>query len=82
LSIGTLQLSIRCSSIHFRPSRSLPVSDGDVLVGAAWFDCVPCANADSAHPMVRNELSNAADEDRMMASQIIRWNEVPLAVSD
>jgi hypothetical protein len=26
LSIGTLQLSIRCSSIHFLPSRSLPVS--------------------------------------------------------
>ena len=25
---GTLQLSIRCSSIHFRPRRSLPVSDG------------------------------------------------------
>jgi hypothetical protein len=27
LSIGTLQLSIRCSSIHFLPSRSFPVSD-------------------------------------------------------
>jgi hypothetical protein len=26
LSVGTLQLSIRCSSIHFLPSRSLPVS--------------------------------------------------------
>jgi len=26
-SIGTLQLSIRCSSIHFLPSRSFPVSD-------------------------------------------------------
>jgi len=26
LSIGTLQFSIRCSSIHFFPSRSLPVS--------------------------------------------------------
>jgi hypothetical protein len=26
LSIGTLQLSIRCSSIHFFPSRSFPVS--------------------------------------------------------
>jgi hypothetical protein len=25
-SIGTLQLSIRCSSIHLRPSLSLPVS--------------------------------------------------------
>jgi hypothetical protein len=27
LSVGTLQLSIRCSSIHFRPSRSFPVSE-------------------------------------------------------
>jgi hypothetical protein len=27
LSIGTLQLSIRCSSIHFLPSRSFPVSE-------------------------------------------------------
>src|SRR5215813_517346 len=26
LSIGTLQLSIRCSSIHFLPKRSFPVS--------------------------------------------------------
>jgi len=26
LSTGTLQLSIRCSSIHFLPSRSFPVS--------------------------------------------------------
>jgi hypothetical protein len=26
LSAGTLQLSIRCSSIHFLPSRSFPVS--------------------------------------------------------
>lgn len=25
LSIGTLQLSMRCSSIHFLPKRSLPV---------------------------------------------------------
>ena len=28
LSIGTLQLSIRCSSIHFLPIRSFPVSEG------------------------------------------------------
>lgn len=27
LSIGTLQLSVRCSSIHFLPSRSFPVSE-------------------------------------------------------
>jgi len=33
LSIGTLQLSIRCSSIHFLPSRSFPVSDRGVFDG-------------------------------------------------
>jgi hypothetical protein len=31
LSTGTLQLSIRCSSIHFRPSRSFPVSVAGAL---------------------------------------------------
>ena len=31
-SIGTLQLSIRCSSIHFLPSRSFPVSTFPVNV--------------------------------------------------
>jgi hypothetical protein len=33
LSIGTLQLSIRYSSIHFLPSRSFPVSDVGELEG-------------------------------------------------
>jgi hypothetical protein len=33
LSIGTLQLSIRCSSIHFLPSRSFPVSAVGVFKG-------------------------------------------------
>jgi hypothetical protein len=33
LSIGTLQLSIRCSSIHFLPSRSLPVSGAGEFEG-------------------------------------------------
>jgi hypothetical protein len=33
LSIGTLQLSIRCSSIHFLPSRSFPVSDAGAFKG-------------------------------------------------
>src|SRR6202165_6394588 len=38
-SIGTLQLSIRCSSIHFLPSRSFPVSDRGVFEGKlAAFD--------------------------------------------
>jgi hypothetical protein len=34
LSTGTLQLSIRCSSIHFLPIRSFPVRDGP-LAGTA-----------------------------------------------
>jgi hypothetical protein len=33
LSIGTLQLSIRCSSIHFLPSRSFPVSEAGEFEG-------------------------------------------------
>jgi hypothetical protein len=33
LSIGTLQLSIRCSSIHFFPSRSFPVSPPGTFKG-------------------------------------------------
>jgi hypothetical protein len=33
LSIGTLQLSIRCSSIHFLLSRSFPVSAVGVFKG-------------------------------------------------
>jgi hypothetical protein len=36
LSIGTLQLSIRCSSIHFLPSRSFPVSTAGPFAGAAF----------------------------------------------
>ncbi|WP_375411332.1 hypothetical protein [uncultured Bradyrhizobium sp.] len=34
LSKGTLQLSIRCSSFHFSPSRSLPVRLPGALEGA------------------------------------------------
>src|SRR5258706_1003187 len=36
LSIGTLQLSIRCSSIHCLPSRSFPVSTAGTLEGIAF----------------------------------------------
>jgi hypothetical protein len=66
LSIGTLQLSIRCSSIHFRPSRSLPVSDFGMLAAAfgvitssrlSWAD--PWADADNAKPKMSNEVSDA-----------------------
>jgi hypothetical protein len=39
LSAGTLQLSIRCSSIHFLPNRSLPVrDDGEFEREFGWPD--------------------------------------------
>ncbi len=40
LSMGTLQLSMRCSSVHFGPSLSLPVSSALPLgsSGEARFD--------------------------------------------
>jgi hypothetical protein len=54
-SIGTLQLSIRCSSIHFLPSRSFPVSTSGALNGAALgFDggSLSCAAAGNARQIV------------------------------
>jgi hypothetical protein len=61
LSIGTLQLSIRCSSIHFLPMRSFPVSDGPLAVaafGAVWSGCLSCANAADAKPTAKTKLIN------------------------
>jgi hypothetical protein len=64
LSIGTLQLSIRCSSIHFLPMRSFPVSDGPlagtvvVSFGAVWSGCLSCANAVDAKPTAKTKLIN------------------------
>ena len=64
LSIGTLQLSIRCSSIHFLPMRSFPVSDG-LLVGPAvsafgadWSGRLSCAKAPDARHTVKRKLIN------------------------
>jgi len=51
LSAGTLQLSIRCSSIHFLPMRSFPVNDepsaGMAVAGLAvvWSGGLSCAKA-------------------------------------
>jgi hypothetical protein len=64
LSIGTLQLSIRCSSIHFLPMRSFPVSDGPLAgsavaaFGAVWSGCLSCANAADAKPTAKTKLIN------------------------
>src|SRR5512144_1053138 len=64
LSIGTLQLSIRCSSIHFLPMRSFPVSDGplagtaDSVFGAVWPGGLSCANAPDAKHTAKRDLTN------------------------
>jgi hypothetical protein len=62
LSIGTLQLSIRCSSIHFLPMRSFPVSDGPLVgtavaaFGAVWSGCLSCAKASDAKHIAKRKL--------------------------
>src|SRR5499433_2839877 len=51
LSIGTLQLSIRCSSIHFLPKRSFPVSTLEITLVSgplAACDCSCAMAGDSA----------------------------------
>jgi hypothetical protein len=64
LSIGTLQLSIRCSSIHFLPVRSFPVSNGLLAgtavsaFGAVCSSCLSCAKAADARHTVKIELIN------------------------
>jgi hypothetical protein len=66
LSIGTLQLSIRCSSVHFGPSRSLPVSVAgmsadDAALGALGVTCRvrrSCADAGSAQATASSEISS------------------------
>lgn len=63
LSIGTLQLSIRCSSIHFLPSRSFPVSAVGVFKGkVAAFGVgrssgLSWADAGNARQIASNETS-------------------------
>jgi hypothetical protein len=64
LSIGTLQLSSRCSSIHFLPMRSFPVSDGPLTgtavseLGAVWSGCLSCAKAADAKHTAKIKLIN------------------------
>jgi hypothetical protein len=67
LSTGTLQLSIRCSSIHFLPSRSFPVrvrcwiagfGMGRSSDGAFW------ATAENVRPdNARQSVKDATSED-------------------
>ena len=62
LSIGTLQLSSRCSSIHFLPRRSFPVSDGPLAgtavpaFGAVWSGCLSCAKTPDAKHTAKRKL--------------------------
>jgi hypothetical protein len=64
LSIGTLQLSIRCSSIHFLPSRSFPVSTAGAPSGAAFgFGGSPAGSLScAADGNARQIVSKAASE--------------------
>jgi hypothetical protein len=82
LSIGTLQLSIRCSSIHFRPSRSLPVSDAGMLAGAIWSGRASCADVDDVKLMTRSAPDIPPHKNRMTASQTSPLNRVPTGLFD
>jgi hypothetical protein len=70
LSIGTLQLSIRCSSVHFRPSLSFPVSTGRGADGlssgfrsaAQALDMIPANN---------NEMRSLWRGDPMVVSRVL-----------
>src|SRR5882757_4691285 len=83
LSIGTLQLSIRCSSIHFLPSRSLPVSVAGELAafGAGWpRGLLSCAFAGCARQAARNATAVPLYNDRIdsLAESVVRgrWNRL------
>ena len=71
-SIGTLQLSIRCSSIHFLPRRSFPVRDGGISAGemvtasgVTWPSGLSCAKAADAELMAKSEAIKALQNDPM-----------------
>jgi hypothetical protein len=60
LSIGTLQLSIRCSSIHFLPRRSLPVRV--LAFGVGWSRGEAfCATADNVRQSAKIEKIEMSD---------------------
>ena len=71
LSTGTLQLSIRCSSIHFLPSRSFPVSTAGSLNGVAFGSGrspaggPSCADAGTARQVMSNDTNNGLCKDPM-----------------
>ena len=76
LSIGTLQLSIRCSSIHFLPKRSFPVSTVEIrLVSGCLAACdCSCAMAGDSAPMMSEDPTPSKrlrEEGRMMGALFI-----------
>lgn len=64
-STGTLQLSIRCSSIHFRPRRSFPVSVRGEVAEIASVGGAFCATVGTASKMPNNQASDALHKNRM-----------------
>jgi hypothetical protein len=88
LSIGTLQLSIRCSSIHFLPSRSFPVSGVDpfegrrAAFGAAWLAGLSCADAANASAVASSAanagLSKAPMTDLVDSGAAMRRTQQPI----
>jgi hypothetical protein len=70
LSIGTLQLSTRCSSIHFVLRRSFPVIVGPAGFGAGW-PTLSWAFAGNARQMAKKTLSAPLHVDRMNSLQML-----------
>jgi hypothetical protein len=75
-SVGTLQLSIRCSSIHFLPSRSFPVSVADVpartvVFGTTGSIFLSWGDAVDAKLVERSEISNPLRNGTMDASKTV-----------
>jgi hypothetical protein len=66
LSTGTLQLSMRCSSVHFGPSRSLPVRDaGERARAALRAGLLSSASAQNAKPTSGNAMTSFRSDDPM-----------------
>jgi hypothetical protein len=61
LSAGTLQLSIRCSSIHFLPRRSFPVSVPGKLgaFGGSWRSDKPSWASAGGKPQIAKNTPSA-----------------------
>jgi len=78
-STGTLQLSIRCSSFHFRPRRSFPVSAAGELAEAGAASPrreLSSAVAGKARQIARTAPIVPVDHDRMTASHPVCDREI------